>query len=68
MLKRLMRNSLSRATLGSSSAFPNAVIDGMDARNKIAKQQLSEEQFFAAMKGMVATAVYGAFNEKRLVT
>lgn len=59
---------MSRATLGSSSAFPNAVIDGIDARNNIAKQLLSDEQFFAAMQGMVATAVYRAFHEKRLGT
>ena len=45
--------------------FSNTVIYGIDAHNSIAKQLLSDERIFAAMQGMMATAVYKAFHSNR---
>lgn len=56
---------MSRVTLGLSSGFSSAVIDGMDAHNSIVKHFLSDDRIFAAMQGMMPTAVYKVFKGRR---
>ncbi len=56
-------NSEEQFGLGDfKSIFADTVVDGMEAHNNIAKQLLSDERIFAAMQGMMASAVYKAFR------
>ena len=56
-------NSEEQFMLGDfKEIFSNTIIDSLDAQNSIAKQLLSDERIFAAMQGMMATAVYKAFD------
>lgn len=62
-------NSEEQFSLGDfKDIFSGTVIDGLEAHSNIAKQLLSDERIFAAMQAMMASAVYKAFNEKRLNT
>jgi type I restriction enzyme R subunit len=59
-------NSEEQFMLGDfKEIFSNTIIDSLDAQNSIAKQLLSDERIFAAMQGMMATAVYKAFKAQR---
>jgi type I restriction enzyme R subunit len=59
-------NSEEQFMLGDfKEIFSNTIIDSMDAQNSIAKQLLSDDRIFAAMQGMMATAVYNAFKHQR---
>ncbi len=69
LAEQAANNSEEQFSLGDfKDIFSNTVIDGMEAHNSIAKQLLSDERIFAAIQGMMAAAVYKAFNEQRPAT
>ena len=59
-------NSEEQFSLGDfKDIFSGTVIDGLEAHSSIAKQLLSDERIFAVMQGMMASAVYKAFQAGR---
>ncbi|MDB5854806.1 MAG: hypothetical protein JWR22_2847 [Herminiimonas sp.] len=66
LAEQAANNTEEQFSLGDFKAiFADTVVDGMDAHNSIAKQLLSDERIFAAMQGMMASAVYKAFHATR---
>lgn len=66
LAEQAANNSEEQFSLGDfKDIFSNTVIVGMEAHNSIAKQLLLDERIFAAMQGVMATAVYKEFKGRR---
>ena len=65
LAEQAANNSPEQFELGDfKDAFEDAIVEGMDAHNNIAKQMLSDERIFTAMQSMMAAVVYKAFQQK----
>jgi type I restriction enzyme R subunit len=66
LAEQAANNSPEQFELGDfKDAFEDAIVEGMDAHNNIAKQMLSDERIFTAMQSMMAAVVYKAFHQKQ---
>jgi type I restriction enzyme R subunit len=62
-------NSESQFAMGDfRDILTDLIIEGQDGHNRIADQMLKDERVFAAMQGMLAKAVYKAFQQGRACT
>lgn len=68
LVEQAGNNSEEQFRFGDFKAiFTDTVVDGINAHNSIAKQLLSDDRIFAAMQGMMASAVYKAFGMNQAV-